>query len=80
MKNVQVTWAYSVNPVFALIVINAPVQSVGCEDEEKTTGLSYALQKVVVEFPSLQSFHIDKDRKTSELKVNLEKTSQLGPV
>ena len=60
----------SVHPVLALVVANAAIERVGCEDQKEKLGLTDTLQQVVVKFARLQTLHIDKDGKIPQLQVD----------
>jgi hypothetical protein len=63
-----------VNPVFALCVANAAIQSVRSQHEEEVASLSDALQKVVVKLAGFQPLHIDEDGERPQMQMDLQQT------
>ena len=71
---------HPMNPIFAIVVSDAAVQSVRRQHEDEMASVADTAQKIVVELAGAKLLYVEEDGQTTQLQVDFQQTAHTGSV
>lgn len=59
-------------PIFLFVVTNAPIESIGCQNNYEVTGMPHTLQQTLVKLARTQPLDVNENCEATQLQVHLQ--------